>query len=249
MISQAGRWAVTSIGTHRVFGIVFAAFACVLVLPIDSASAQGFFETLFGSFRRPAPHATSFADPLVLFGNGTGRTSNDFAGGGVAYCVRTCDGRFFPLQRDASASPAEVCKSFCASAETAVFRGSKIDTAVASNGARYSDLDNAFVYRKRIVNNCTCNGKDAFGLARLNVVSDPTLRHGDIVATNDGLTTYTGGKNSKFVEFTPLTPSSIAWSRRLAETKVTPQPEPEKVMPVANDSSRSDRRRAVQFVK
>ena len=74
---------MTSIGTHRVFGIVFAAFACVLVLPIDSASAQGFFETLFGSFRRPAPHATSFADPLVLFGNGTGRTSNDFAGGGV----------------------------------------------------------------------------------------------------------------------------------------------------------------------
>lgn len=240
---------MSSVGIYRVFGIALAAFACSLVPPVEAASAAGLFETLFGGFRRLATHATPFADPLILFGNDASRTSNDFAGSGMAYCVRTCDGRFFPLQRDASASPAEVCKSFCPSAKTAVFHGSKIDHAVASNGVRYSDLENAFVYRKRIVDNCTCNGKDAFGLARLNVANDPTLQRGDIVATNDGLKTYMGGKNSKFAEFTPINPSSSAWSRRLAETKVAPQPEPEKVTPIADDSSRSDRRRAVQFMR
>ena len=33
--------------------------------------------------------------------------------------------------------------------------------------------------------NCTCNGKDAFGLAKIDVASDPTLKPGDIVATGD----------------------------------------------------------------
>ncbi len=34
--------------------------------------------------------------------------------------------------------------------------------------------------------NCTCNGRDAFGLASFDVKNDPTLRPGDIVSTKDG---------------------------------------------------------------
>ena len=55
------------------------------------------------------------------------------------------------------------------------------------NGARYADLDNAFVYRQKIVEDCTCNGKDSFGLAQIDVAADPTLRQGDIVATGDNV--------------------------------------------------------------
>ncbi len=44
--------------------------------------------------------------------------------------------------------------------------GSKIDYAVGPGGTRYTDLDNAFAHRANAVDNCTCNGKDALGLAR-----------------------------------------------------------------------------------
>ena len=44
-------------------------------------------------------------------------------GGGrsVAYCVRLCDGRYFPIQRHANASPAQLCSAFCPAAKTQVF--------------------------------------------------------------------------------------------------------------------------------
>lgn len=231
--------------------------AASAMLPAPTASAQNFFESLFGGFMRPqrsepalSPQTSSYADPRSLFGQDRPR-SYDFGGGGpsVAYCVRTCDGRFFPLQRNAAASPAEVCRSLCPTAKTMIFSGSKIDYAVASNGARYADLDNAFVYRERKVDNCTCNGKDAFGLVRLNVAHDPTLRPGDIVATNDGLATYRGGRNSSTAEFTPISASASEYARKLSEIKVTPQPEPPKVEPVAQDTStpRKGRRNAHAF--
>ena len=88
-------------------------------------------------------------------------------GHGTVYCVRTCDGRYFPMQNHAGASAAEICRSFCPAAKTMVFSGSKIDTAVAQNGARYADLDSAFAYRDKVVDHCTCNGKDGLGLARV----------------------------------------------------------------------------------
>jgi hypothetical protein len=237
---------------NRVSGMVLAALALSFAVPAQPASAQSLFEALFGGFRRPAPRdlppsTGSFADPLGIFGNARGRPSGEYSGQGLTYCVRTCDGRFFPLQRHANASPAELCKSFCPASKTMVFSGSKIDHAVAPNGTRYADLDNAFVYRERMVDDCTCNGKDAFGVARVNVATDSTLKPGDIVATNDGITSYKG-RNSKSAEFTPISASSSEWSRRLSATKVTPQPEPKLVQPVADDTpARKDRRRAVQL--
>ena len=68
-----------------------------------------------------------------------------------------------------------------------MFNGSQIDHAYAGNGARYADLDNAFVYRKKVVEGCSCNGKASFGLARIDVAADPTLRPGDVVATGDNV--------------------------------------------------------------
>ena len=46
---------------------------------------------------------------------------------------------------------------------------------------------NAFAYRKSKIENCTCNGKDAYGLVNMKAADDPTLRPGDIVATDSGL--------------------------------------------------------------
>jgi hypothetical protein len=153
------------------------------------------------------------------------RMSGDVGGPATAFCVRTCDGRFFPIQRHVRASTAEMCKSFCPASQTMVFHGSRIDHAVGPRGIRYSNLENAFVYRKRRVDNCTCNGRDAFGLVRIDVKEDPTLHPGDIVAMRNGLATV---RNPRTAEFTPVDPKSA-----LAAIKVMPVPPPEKVEPVS----------------
>lgn len=203
------------------------------------AAAGGLFETLFGFGRSgpPAPpslppQTSSYADPYnTPFGGSRHSAGESSFGHGIVFCVRTCDGRYFPMQRHAGASPAETCRSFCPASKTVVFSGSKIDSAVAQNGTRYADLDTAFAYRDSVVPNCTCNGQPG-GLAHLDTMTDPTLRPGDIVASDSGFATFTGGRGGKGANFTPINPESSAWARQLSEVKVRPAP-PEEPAPVA----------------
>jgi len=144
----------------------------------------------------------------------------------TAYCVRLCDGRYFPIQARRNISTAQQCSSVCPASETRVFAGSGIEHAT-SGGRRYADLPNAFVYRKRLVPGCTCNGKDPVGLAPIPLDEDATLRPGDIVATNSGFGVYNGSKRQ--TAFTPLDVAKVSRSvrERLADVKVAPQlPDP-----------------------
>jgi hypothetical protein len=110
-----------------------------------------------------------------------------YSGGPQAYCVRTCDGRHFPITSSGNQSKAASCSSFCPAAETRVVYGSSIDDAVTEGGKPYSELPNAYRYRDELVKGCTCNGKDPTGLASIRIEDDPTLRKGDIVASGNGL--------------------------------------------------------------
>ncbi len=127
----------------------------------------------------------------------------------TAYCVRLCDGEHFPLEHLANATPVEACRAMCPASQTKVFYGSEIGGSVAKDGERYAALDTAFTYRQQLVANCTCNGRNARGLAPFDLSSDPTLRPGDIVATKDGFVAYTG-KPGQADAFTPVDPASIA---------------------------------------
>ena len=141
----------------------------------------------------------------------------------AVYCVRLCDGRYFPIQRTSGANAAELCKSFCPATQTRLFSGGGIDNAVASDGSRYASLRNAFVYRERVVENCTCNGRDAYGLAPLNATEDPTLRAGDIVATNDGFVAFNGNRrNARFTPIHRYRGLSPEWRQRLTQTRIAP---------------------------
>ena len=82
-----------------------------------------------------------------------------------------------------------VVNAFRPSSPTKVFSGSNLVYALAADGSRYGKLTNAFAFRKTLVPNCTCNGKDHFGLTRVDGNADPTLRPGDIVATANGRVT------------------------------------------------------------
>jgi hypothetical protein len=141
-----------------------------------------------------------------------------------AFCVRTCDGHYFPVQAHAGLSAAAACQSFCPASETKLFSGSNIDYATAPDGSRYTALPNAFMYRKTLVAGCTCNGRNAFGLARIDSKYDPTLRPGDVVATANGFAAFTG-KHNNVAEFTPVEDyARLSKSLRatLADTKVAP---------------------------
>lgn len=167
-----------------------AALVCAGALA-PAAQAQDFFSQLFGGAARSRhqPYISmpfSGDDGQVYAPRGEGRVRYS-GGGGQAFCVRTCDGRYFPVVGSDSASRAASCNSFCPASETKVFSGSNIDNATAENGKSYSDLTNAFRFRNELVNGCTCNGKDQIGLAPVKIENDPTLRKGDIVAGDNGL--------------------------------------------------------------
>lgn len=172
--------------------------ACLLTTMVRPADAN-FFERLFGGFvRRVQPQLErALPDMSPVTRNPPPSGGNDWRFGSEngprsAYCVRTCDGHFFPVQAQGNMSVTQMCRAFCPSTETKIYSGGGIDNAAAPDGSHYRDLKNAFLYRKQLVSNCTCNGKTPFGLAKLDINSDPTLVRGDMVATRDGLVAVIG---------------------------------------------------------
>jgi hypothetical protein len=243
-----------------------ALFAAMLIAMPRPAHAEGLFDFLFGGFHgraSPPANVNSYAEPTPSIGRvapaSPGGTEDVRQGGGnigraVAFCVRLCDGHHFPIEHLPNATPIETCRAMCPSAKTKVFFGGEIGGAVARDGQRYADLDNAFVYRKQLVANCTCNGKDAFGLARFDMSNDPTLRPGDIVSTKAGFAVYGGAPGTS--AFTPVDTASVnaqlmpgggrvQISRRAEPAPVdedpgtlTPSPAPQPVAGLRNQSLR-----------
>ncbi len=163
-------------------------------LPV-SVQAQDFFSQLFGGFgARPRQQ---LMPPFGNEGAPVERRARGGGGGSQAWCVRTCDGRYFPISGPDDQSRTSSCNNFCPAGETKLVYGSEIDNAATESGKPYSELPNAFRYRKEIVAGCTCNGKDQFGLAQINVEKDPTLRKGDIVAGENGLVVANPGRSNK----------------------------------------------------
>lgn len=215
-------------------------------------ASAGIFERIFGGLRQAveAPaNVRAFADPFAGLRNPSAPPQQSSAGPANGYCVRTSDGFYFPVHAQSGVSAAEACHAFCPASETRVYSSGAIDNAVASDGSRYADLDTAFIYRKELVADATCNGRDHFGLARVDANTDPTLRPGDIVATKAGLMAVTGVKN-KVADFTPIdTYRGLSQSARdkLSGVKIMPpNPGAPTVTPVTLGGNRraDDNRRA-----
>jgi hypothetical protein len=200
--------------------VILLALAGGMMISANPVHAQGLFDVLnkmFGGWISPPPAAETM---------GSG-------GGPVAYCVRLCDGHYFPMPTNAGAprsSPDKICNALCPASATKIYTGSGIDQASAADGTPYSKLQNAFVYRERMVSDCTCNGKETGGTATMDIHSDPTLRAGDIVATKDGLMVFTGSKEaphqtSDFIPAEDYKGLPAGVRRTLAELRVTPEPD------------------------
>jgi len=183
---------------------VLAIAGIIVAGSVTGAKAGGLFDGILGLFGMPPQ--SSYADPNAK--------PDPYSSGQKSFCVRLCDGRYFPIASAGNATPVAMCSAMCPAGKTRIFHGGEIDDAVDANGARYSNLDQAFAYRTKLVAGCTCNGKDAFGLAPIDVLTDPTLRAGDIVATADGLKVFQGasGETHRTADFKPAEKS--AWVSR-----------------------------------
>lgn len=80
-------------------------------------------------------------------------------------CVRTCDGFFFPVSLSTTRSrvdaDAQSCQAQCPAAEAKLFyfpsRTGDMNSAVAMDGTRYMDIENAMRYQREFVPNCACH--------------------------------------------------------------------------------------------
>jgi hypothetical protein len=113
----------------------------------------GFFENLFGG-----------NGPGTILGGGG---QPDFGGPpGNTYrtlCVRTCDGYYFPISYSALPSKfdedAKICQAMCPASEAVLYThrnpGEDVMQSVSSAGRPYSELPNAFAYRKSFNPSCS----------------------------------------------------------------------------------------------
>jgi hypothetical protein len=169
--------------------LAVAAIAGPVALAPQISSAENLLEFFFGGGQKQQQPS--------LFGNIFNNNAAPApprpvaASSGPAFCVRSCDGKYFPLMRGA-ASPTQLCQAFCPASPTKIFFGSNIDSAYAATGERYADSENAFAYRKALRADCTCNGQNPAGLAPVDLAMDGSLRSGDVLATADGNVAYSG---------------------------------------------------------
>ena len=184
--------------------LVAAAIIGPLALAPEMSSAEGLLDFFFGGSQKQQ-HQTSFFANIFNNSPQPPPPRPVVAGSGPGFCVRSCDGKYFPLMRGA-VSPTQMCQAFCPASPTKVFFGSSIDSAYAASGERYADSENAFAYRKALRADCTCNGHNPAGLASVDLALDGSLRPGDMLATTDGLVAFSGIRvgNDQVPDFTPV---------------------------------------------
>jgi hypothetical protein len=136
----------------------------------------GFFENLFGGGN------TNLSGPGAPLA-GTYRT----------LCVRTCDGYYFPISYSTVptkfADDERLCQRLCPATEAVLFShrnpGEDVARAVSASGKVYTELPNAFSYRKQFNAACSCRAPGQSWADALRQVDDQTVERGDIVVTEE----------------------------------------------------------------
>jgi hypothetical protein len=138
----------------------------------------GFFDRLFG------PGTILSTEPAApASASGTYKT----------LCVRTCDGFYFPVSYSTLpnkfAEDAQTCQRMCPAAEATLYShrstGEDITQAVSPNGRLYTELANAFAYRKQFNPSCGCKAAGQTWAEALKQLDDQTVERGDIVVTEE----------------------------------------------------------------
>ncbi|HEY4407180.1 MAG TPA: DUF2865 domain-containing protein [Xanthobacteraceae bacterium] len=144
----------------------------------QASQGGGFFDRLFGpgTILSPEPVAPAAA-------SGTYKT----------LCVRTCDGFYFPVSYSALpnrfAEDAQTCQRLCPAAEVELYShrasGEDVNQAVSASGRLYTQMANAFAYRKQFNPSCSCKAAGQTWAEALKQLDDQTVERGDIVVTEE----------------------------------------------------------------
>jgi len=206
---------------RNVLALIAAAAALMISAQVQ---AQDFFDALFGP-TSPSPQrgvGGGYSYPATSEGAGlhagrswkrraenrragpksgskkmltTGVSTDAEASRGNGFCVRTCDGYYFPLIKSGHATKQQLCEHACPSAPMAVYEGSTIETAQNLVGEKYTSLSVAFSFRDKTTQKCSCNPPEHTQSFSMRILGeDPSLRTGDIVFGDHGAFVYQGSK-------------------------------------------------------
>jgi hypothetical protein len=157
----------------RILFIALGALAASAVA-YQPAAAEGFFSRLFDWGQQATRQVErAIPPPTYNFGYsgqrldyGHGYNENAWPQDKTRYrtlCVRTCDGFYFPIGdnvgRERLNKDAHACEARCDGAATLYYYplgGGSIETMVDMGGRPYAQSPTAFLYRKTLVNGCTC---------------------------------------------------------------------------------------------
>lgn len=163
---------------------------------VQPATARDFLEELFGfggSETQRAVDAGAGQGAAVQAHAAEPDQKKRAVSAGGTFCVRSCDGYFFPMPGVGKSNQQSMCEMACPSAAVDVYRGGSIETSRNARGQAYTSLSNAFSFRTRVTEKCGCNTADASSAQALKSLrQDPTLRNGDIVFDAAGASVYRG---------------------------------------------------------
>lgn len=145
---------------------------------VNNQEGGGFFDRLFGGGVVTQPGV-----PQVSSNGDTYRT----------LCVRTCDGFYFPISFSTTAASfaqdEQVCQRMCPAAEVQLYShrnpGEDVTQAISTGGRLYTELPNAFAFRKTFNPACSCRAPGQTWADALKQLEDSTLEQGDIVVTEE----------------------------------------------------------------
>lgn len=200
---------------------------------VQQASARDFLEELFGlGGSEPAGQSNGGAGQIGQQGAAVGPSTRAepakkrVAAGGT-FCVRSCDGYFFPMPGAGKASQQSMCEMACPSAAVDVYRGGSIETSRNARGQSYAALPNAFSFRAKVTEKCGCNAAESSQARALKSLrQDPTLRNGDIIFDTAGASVVRGASFAS-AESSTVVPASARKTIRavLALPRVAPAAE------------------------
>ena len=143
-----------------------------------------------------------------------------------SYCVRLCDGYYFPVAPVASDGDLNahesLCAGICPGAPTRLFvmpgGSERIEEATSRDGRKYSALPVAFRHTGTTDNTCTCRPGNIAHTKIVSVMKDFTLRQGDMVMTNKGFRVFRGSSHWPYgqSDFMSLAESGINTKNRAA---------------------------------
>jgi hypothetical protein len=154
-----------------------------------AAGPGGFLSSLFGG--------------TIISQGGDGAPAGTYR----TVCVRTCDGYYFPISYSTVpnryADDQRACQRECPASEAVLYSyrnpGEDISQAVSLNGQPYTELPNAFRYRKEFTGAaCSCRRPgQSWADALKNADDASTLEAGDIVVTDQNSKTLSQAPQPK----------------------------------------------------